>query len=139
MTKPVTRKMAVDCLLYMASQGHMESHTDYEIGGGGPFRSYYYFKCYICKKPITLGQVMQFDHIHADVHDGPHEFKNLRPVHYDPCHKKKTAKDIAANAKVKRLQNPKPSSRPMRSVDRPIPSRPFQKRPEGVKPNWGRR
>lgn len=86
LTKPISRKMAVDCLLFTAF-----------IGG-------FIFRCKICGEELQPGQNIQFDHIHADVHGGPHEFENLRPVHYDPCHKKKTKADVQANAKVKRIQ-----------------------------------
>ena len=94
MTKPVSRKMAVDCLLWFVKCLY------------GPV------PCYLCLRDITAAQDIQFDHAHAIVHEGPHEYQNLRPVHAE-CHKKKTARDIAANAKVKRLANPKPSKRPM--------------------------
>src|ERR1700761_7182098 len=84
--------------------------------------------CSICREPLLAGQNIQFDHIHAVVHGGPHEYKNLRPIHYDPCHKNKTAKDVAANAKVKRILGDKPPKRPMKSSGKKIPSRPFPKR-----------
>lgn len=106
MTKPISRKMAVDCLLHC----------------WGPS-----FPCAICGEPLLPGQAIQFDHIHADVFDGPHEYQNLRPVHYDPCHKSKTKADIQANAKVKRILADKPSKRPMQNSGRTIPSRPFSK------------
>lgn len=109
MTKPISRRMAVDCLL-------------------ARFMPLGALACPICGEPLKPGQVIQFDHVHADIHGGPHEYENLRPVHYDPCHKRKTAQDIKDDAKVKRLLNPKPSKRPMRSNSRPIPSRPFPKR-----------
>lgn len=109
MTKPVTRKLAVDCLL------------DRFLPLGA-------LPCAICGEPLKPGQDIQFDHVHADVHGGPHEYQNLRPVHYDPCHKRKTAQDIKDNAKVKRLRNPKPSRRPMQLSGRKIPSRPSSKR-----------
>lgn len=108
MTKPISRKMAVDCLLWI-----VENHI------GVLF-------CTICHAPCKAGQDIQFDHIHAIVHEGPHEYQNLRPVHAE-CHKKKTARDIKDNAKVKRLANPKPSKHPMPKTGRKIPSRPFRK------------
>ncbi len=123
MTKPVTRKMAVDCLLHRFwSYGYYVSAANY--AGAAPCE----IDCTICGKPIVPGQDIQFDHIHADVHGGPHEYKNLRPVHAQ-CHKIKTKTDIQANAKVKRILADKPSRRPMKSSGRKMPSRPFQKRP----------
>ena len=79
MTLPVSRKMAVDCLLALAT-----------------------IECSICHEHLKSGEEIQFDHIHAIVHGGPHEYQNLRPVHAD-CHKKKTSRDIKDNAKVKRI------------------------------------
>jgi 5-methylcytosine-specific restriction endonuclease McrA len=85
MTRPISRKMAVDCLLWYVQQpGNLIVMHDQEEGG--PF---YVFKCYLCGKPILPGQTIQFDHLHATVHGGSHEYTALRPVHYDPCHKKK--------------------------------------------------
>jgi hypothetical protein len=104
MTKPVSRKLAVDCLL-----------DRFERAMGG-------LPCPVCGAPLLPGQKIQFDHIHADVFDGPHEYQNLRPIHYDPCHKKKSGQDIAANAKVKRLRG-----ETCTGPSKQIPSRPFQK------------
>ncbi len=113
MTKPISRKMAVDCLLYRIE----ERRKDMMYG----------MPCGICDEFCLPGQDIQFDHIHADVFGGPHEYKNLRPVHAE-CHKKKSKADVQANAKVKRLLNPKPSKRPMQNSGRKIPPRPFPKR-----------
>ena len=98
MTKPVTRKMAVDCLLWRAWRETADM----------------VFFCDICGNALKAGQDIQFDHIHADVHGGPHEYQNLRPVHAE-CHKRKTKADIQANAKVKRILAGKPSKRPMKN------------------------
>ncbi len=108
MTKPVTRKLAVDCLLWRILP----------LGA---------LPCTICGEPLKPGDDIQFDHVQAIVHTGPHIYQNLRPVHA-VCHKAKTAQDIKDNAKVKRLANPKPSRHPMKSSGRKIPSRPFPKR-----------
>ncbi len=86
MTKPISRKMAVDCLLHRVIVQH-----------GLPLF------CDICHEPLVPGQQIQFDHIHSDVMGGKHEYQNLRPVHYDPCHKKKSARDVAAKAKLDRI------------------------------------
>jgi len=92
MTKPVTRKMAVECLLHRLA-------TDAIIGKGGEI----ILPCGICKEPLLPGQAIQFDHTHADTHGGAHKYWNLRPVHYDPCHKKKTKADVQAKAKGDRI------------------------------------
>lgn len=104
MTKPVTRRMAVDCLLDRIIQQF-----------GAPLLSP------ADGEPLLPGQRIQFDHIHADVHGGPHEYQNLRPIHVG-AHQKKTKRDVAAKAKGDRilgLTKTRPS--------RPIPSRPFAK------------
>ncbi len=110
MTKPVTRKMAVDCLLARAQ----------DIDG---------IYCGICFADCLPGEDIQFDHIHADVFGGPHEYENLRPVHAQ-CHKKKTAQDIKNNAKTKRLaaggrkrKGPKMKSQGFQKGSRPFPKR----------------
>lgn len=120
MTKPVTRKMAVDCLLHRFSLearvfGEDAIHCN-EVA---------WLACAICKTEIKAGEDIEFDHIHADIFDGPHEYQNLRPLHAE-CHKAKTKSDIQANAKIKRILADKPSKRPMQSSGRKIPSRPFQ-------------
>lgn len=109
MTKPITRKMAVDCLLYRFG---LEWHV---------------IICTVCKTVLKPGDDIQFDHVHADVHNGPHEYQNLRPLHKD-CHKKKTKADVQANAKIKRIANPRKSKRPMKSGKTVWPKRKFQKR-----------
>lgn len=85
MTKPVTRKLAVDCLLDRANRA------------GQPII------CTECGEPCLPGQQIQFDHIFGDKMGGAHEYLNLRPIHYDPCHKAKSARDVAALAKVDRI------------------------------------
>ncbi len=111
MTQPVTRKLAVYCLLYRLAHA-----SNYDITTG---------KCVlICKEcglPIEPGQDIQFDHIHADVFDGPNEYQNLRPMHRN-CHKRKTKRDITANAKIKRIRG-ETKQWPKRA----IPSKPFPK------------
>lgn len=126
MTKPVTRKMAVDCLLHrFAIDG------TYDAWGCGRL------PCGICGKDLVSCENIQFDHVHADVHGGEHHFSNLRPVHAE-CHKAKTKSDIQANAKVKRILANKPSKRPMQNSGRKIPSRPFsrRKRCDGCESGW---
>lgn len=102
MTKPISRKMAVDCILH-------------RIPG--------YVNCGICGVALRPGDNIEFDHHHAIIHDGPHEYQNLRPVHAH-CHKAKTKADVQANAKVKRIIKKRAGiTKPKKS----IPSRPFPK------------
>ncbi len=89
----------------------------------------YEIECGICDCYISVYDEVEWDHIHALVHRGPHHWTNIRPVH-KACHKQKTKRDIAANAKVKRILADKPSRRPMKSSGRKMQSRPFQKRPK---------
>ena len=100
----VTHQMKIDCLLSRAD-----------------------IRCMICADVLLPGAEIEWDHIQALVHQGPHDYWNLRPLHPE-CHKIKTARDIAANAKVKRIIADKPSRHPMKSSGRTIPSRPFPKR-----------
>ena len=85
----ITPQMKIDCLLHR-----------YDI------------LCSICLKTIYPGDEIEWDHIAALVHGGEHEYHNLRPLHTE-CHKVKSAQDVKANAKVKRLRNPKPSKHPV--------------------------
>lgn len=85
MTKPVTRKMAVDCLLHRII---MQFGTPLVAVSTG--------------EELLPGMAIEFDHVHADVHGGPHEYENLRPLP-TKTHRKKSAKDVAAKAKGDRL------------------------------------
>lgn len=116
MTKPISRKMAVDCLLFRAA-------AKMSMDSGA--KAIVTFACSICHLPLEPEQNIQFDHIHADVFDGPHEYQNLRPIHAE-CHKKKTARDIKDNYKIKRILSPRKSKRPMPKSGRKIPARQFQ-------------
>ncbi len=107
MTKPVTRAMAVNCLL-----DRIWSQFEAPL------------LCSVCGCPLLPEEKIQFDHIHADVHGGPHAWENLRPIHYDPCHKKKTKADTQAKAKGDRILG-LTCTRPSRK----IPSRPFPRKP----------
>ena len=113
MTKSVTRRMAVDCLLWYF----------YERGSNVLDASgmHSMIKCAICGHVILWGQRIQFDHTHAIIHEGPHEYQNLRPLHAD-CHKIKTKSDIQANSKIKRIRG-----ETKQGPKRAIPSRPFSK------------
>lgn len=92
--------------------------------------------CNICGERIGSEDAIDWDHVQALIHGGAHHAMNIRPLHRD-CHKIKTKFDVQANAKVKRLRNPKPSKRPMRSSGRKIPSRPFPKRANSTRQNHG--
>lgn len=74
MTKPISRKMAVDALLWRFFIGE---YVRLDILASVGAR----IVCPICKQDLREGQDIQFDHIHADVFDGPHEYQNLRPIH----------------------------------------------------------
>lgn len=118
MTKPVTRKMAVDCLLDRVIR---QFGTPLLSPADG--------------EPLLPGQAIQFDHIHADVHGGAHDYQNLRPIH-PAAHKKKTRADVQAKAKGDRIlgltcNGPKRkicSRGFVKGVSRKLPSRPFEKR-----------
>lgn len=125
MTKPISRKMAVRALLYRFITGPVVGLWSETQG-----HVVYHPVCGECGGIIFPEHDIQFDHIHADVHGGPHEYQNLRPIHYDPCHKKKSAKDVAANAKVKRIRaggrkkrGPRLQSRGFQQASRPFPKR----------------
>lgn len=119
MTKPVTRKMAVDCLLDCISTREIrevhDPRTDHKT-------LIVALICSECEEPLLPGQAIQFDHIHAHVHGGEHSYRNLRPIHYDPCHKKKTKADIQANAKIKRIRG-----ETKQGPKRAIPSKPLSR------------
>lgn len=115
MTKPISRKMAVDCLLFtFSTRGYLDGRAARIV-------------CTICGRCLETGQNIQFDHIHAYVFDGPHEFMNLRPVHAE-CHKEKTARDIKDNAKVKRIRGERKPKFKRKIPSRKMQSRPFPKR-----------
>lgn len=114
MTKPVTRRLAVDCLLQRIIDQFEEP-----------------LLCAECCFALLPGQNIQFDHVHCDGLGGPHVHQNLRPIHYDPCHKKKSKRDVAALAKIDRITGVTGNRRrkpPMKSRGFGKQSRPFQKR-----------
>jgi hypothetical protein len=78
--------------------------------------------CPICGEPLLPGQKVQWDHTHAEGLGGGHGTNHIRLVHYDPCHKKKTKRDVQALAKIDRITGVTGNG-PKRN----IPSRPFMK------------
>ncbi len=78
--------------------------------------------CGVCRNILVPGDNVEFDHIHALVHGGEHNWGNLRPLHAE-CHKRKSARDVAAKAKGDRLLG-LTCNKPKKK----IPSRPFPKR-----------
>jgi 5-methylcytosine-specific restriction endonuclease McrA len=94
--------MAVDCLLYRLTLQDAYGIFEYRSAGSDCSTKIVRFICTKCGQLIVSGDDIQFDHIHADIFDGPHEYQNLRPIHIE-CHKKKTAQDIKDNSKIKRL------------------------------------
>ena len=113
MTKQVTRALAVNCLLWRFTQSWAyEFRPDGSLG----------LICPICKKFIDPEQSIQFDHVHAVGHGGPHEYQNIRPIH-GQCHKKKSARDVALIAKVARLRR-----ETKQGPKKKMPSRPWPKR-----------
>ena len=109
MTKPISRKMAVASVIFWT-------------GATGDLF------CPECGMIIHPYDDVDFDHRHADIFGGEHSYKNIRPLHRD-CHKLKTARDIKANAKIKRLTG-QTKGRPKKkwASGRKIPPRPFPKR-----------
>lgn len=109
MTKPISRKMAVDALLHRFAEAH-DAHL----------------LCSECNELILAGQNIQFDHIHGHAMGGAHEYQNIRPIHYDPCHKRKSKRDVAALAKVKRILRGKKKPKRIWSQGKKLLSRPFK-------------
>lgn len=112
MTLPVTRKMAVDCLLWRMQQPGCTSRWR----AADQVDHVTVLLCPECGMPILPGQVVQFDHIHGHAMGGPHEYQNLRPIHYDPCHKAKSKRDVGALAKVDRITGVTGAKRKSRKI-----------------------
>jgi 5-methylcytosine-specific restriction endonuclease McrA len=113
--KAITPRMKIDCLLWRAG---------FFWDGG--------FKCAECQERIMPSARIEWDHTHCLAAGGPHEYMNLRPLHYE-CHKDKTKRDVALNSKAKRIA---------RGGKRKGPgprSRGFQPKPDGYKTRWPKR
>jgi len=59
-------------------------------------------RCTMCRASLE-GQRVDFDHIHALCHGGDNDRSNLRAI-CRPCHLLKTAADLRALAKIRRLR-----------------------------------
>jgi len=77
--------------------------------------------CAICGEPVLPEDDIEWDHIWALTHGGPHTYSNLRPLHF-ACHKVKTKADIQARAKVRRI-----TGETKGRVSKPLRSRGFDK------------
>lgn len=78
-------------------------------------------RCSICGEILKPADDIEWDHIWALTHGGPHDYSNLRPLHYE-CHKIKTKADIQARAKVLRITGVTKGR-----VSKPLRSRGFDK------------
>lgn len=83
-------------------------------------------RCHVCKEPILAGQPWEADHIKPRWLDGPDKLENMRPIHLIPCHRRKSAGETKARAKIKRIRNKLAGVK--KKWTRKIPSRPFPKR-----------
>ncbi len=57
----------------------------------------------LCGNRVLPSDKIEWDHTQALVHEGEHDYTNIRPLHVF-CHLEKTKLDIKANAKVRRLR-----------------------------------
>lgn len=99
------------------------------LAGGG--------RCSLCKAKIMPGEAWDVEHRVALALGGTNDPANLEPAH-SACHRKKSAVDVAAVAKCKRLSGEVGSDRKKQPIPsrgfakdgpkRKIPSRPFAKR-----------
>jgi len=79
--------------------------------------------CRLCGNLLNPSDKIEWDHVQALIHSGPHDHTNIAPVHKE-CHFAKTALDVKANAKVKRIIK---KAAGQTKAKKPIPSRPFSK------------
>ncbi len=87
-------------------------------------------ECWICRGRLTLADRIQFDHYVEVADNGPHTPQNIKPVHYEPCHKIKSAKKEAQRHHIKRLAKgpKKPKGRKLKSRPFPAVHRPMRGR-----------
>lgn len=129
MTLPVTRKLAVDCLLWLVGEEGAVVSIPIYGAGGALIGQKWAFVCPECGEPILPGQAIQFDHRHQHATGGGHVHENLRPVHYDPCHKKKSGRDAHARHKIRAIRGEnKPKPKRTWAAGRKLQGRGFQKR-----------
>jgi HNH endonuclease len=112
--KAITVRLAVDALLHRAK---IQAQA---------------ILCDECAEELLPGQKIQMDHIFEHADGGPHEYTNLRPIHYDPCHKKKSAKSEKQRHHIDRIVSKregtaKPKRKKAWAKGRKMVSRPFQK------------
>lgn len=93
--------------------------------------------CYRCRQPFSVDPTSALEREHiVEIALGGADVPFNCAYSHKACHAEITNGTKATTAgsskqriaKVKRLANPKPSKRPMKSGGRKIPSRPFQKR-----------
>lgn len=89
-------------------------------------------RCAHCSEKVKLGEYA-VDHIHALDHLGKHELENWQLLCVG-CHKLKTASDVKASAKGRRIRGETGNTR-----KKPIPSRGFPKLPEDYRHKWPKR
>lgn len=78
--------------------------------------------CRICGQYMYPEDAIHWDHIHAEVFDGPHVWENLRPTHA-VCNQKKGVQEHKDSSKIKRIRG-----ETKQGPKRAIPSRPWPKR-----------
>lgn len=97
--------------------------------------------CYLCSKPVQLGELWDADHKLAWALTFDDSDENLAVAHKDGCHQEKTKSDVKRIAKAKRQSGveggqyakrarngPTMKSRPFPKGSRKIESRPFETR-----------
>ena len=87
-------------------------------------------RCHICGGAIEAGQRWEVEHVIPLAMGGTDEPDNMRPAHAK-CHREKTAKDVPAIAKAKRVEI---AHRGAKAPKSPIKSRGFAKKPREGKP-----
>jgi 5-methylcytosine-specific restriction endonuclease McrA len=85
--KPINAQMRDDAWL-------MEFHRQFGV----------YPKCAECKEVMLPGQRLHMDHRWELADGGKHAATELRPIHYTPCHKRKTRKSTKQRAHIDRLE-----------------------------------
>jgi 5-methylcytosine-specific restriction endonuclease McrA len=78
-------------------------------------------KCHWCGETIQAGRKWALDHVLALIAGGPNHEGNMAPI-CDPCHKEKTAGEVAEKAKVAAVRQ--------RHLGITKPSGKFQKAPK---------